>query len=147
MNRVPTTDSKFDNTVMVRSMRLSIRFRAILLDEKLYGSDTEAFKPERFLLANGTLNAGIPHPETIVFGFGRRICPGRRIAMSAIWIAVVSMLATFDISRCMDPKDKGEEPDETAFGGGLQFTPLPFKCSIVPRSTEALDLVQAIPAM
>ncbi|KAK7042875.1 cytochrome P450 [Favolaschia claudopus] len=113
---------------------------------KLYGSDPEAFKPERFLLANSTLNAAIPHPETIVFGFGRRICPGRHIAMSAIWIAVVSMLATFDISRCTDPQDKGEEPNETAFGGGLH-TPLPFKCSIVPRSAEAADLVRATPAM
>ncbi|KAK7000164.1 cytochrome P450 [Favolaschia claudopus] len=123
---------------------------AILRDEvhfKLYGPDTESFNPERFLLANSTLNAAIPHPETIAFGFGRRICPGRHIAMSTIWIAVVSMLAIFDISRCTDPKNKGEEPDETAFGGGLQFIPLPFKCSIVPRSAEAAELVQAIPVL
>ncbi|KAK7000176.1 hypothetical protein R3P38DRAFT_3369370 [Favolaschia claudopus] len=45
------------------------------------------------------LNAALPHPETTVFGFGRRICPGRHIAMPAICIAVVSMLATFDVSR------------------------------------------------
>ncbi|KAK7062506.1 cytochrome P450 [Favolaschia claudopus] len=116
---------------------------AILRDERLYGSDTDAFKPERFLLANGALDAKIVHPETVAFGFGRRICPGRHIGMSAIWIAVVSMLATLDIGRSTDPKDKREEPDEMVFEGGLQFAPLPFKCSILPRSTEAVDLVRA----
>ncbi|KAK6988629.1 cytochrome P450 [Favolaschia claudopus] len=117
---------------------------AILRDEKLYGSNTEAFKPERFLLDDGALNKTIPHPETSVFGFGRRVCPGRHVAMSAIWIAVVSMLATLDLGRSMDEKEEGEEPDENAFEGGILFAPLPFKCSIMPRSKEAVELVRDV---
>ncbi|KAK6988672.1 cytochrome P450 [Favolaschia claudopus] len=116
---------------------------AILRDDKLYGSDTEAFIPERFLLVNGALNKVIPHPETILFGFGRRVCPGRHIAMSVIWIAIVSMLATLDISRSTDETQEGEEPHEMAFEGVIMFAPLPFKCSIVPRSKEAVELVRA----
>ncbi|KAK6971967.1 cytochrome P450, partial [Favolaschia claudopus] len=110
---------------------------------KLYGPDTEAFKPERFLLNDGKLNKTIPHPETSAFGFGRRICPGSHIAMSAVWIGVVSMLAKLHIGRSTDETDEREEPHETAFGGGGLLTPLPFKCSLTPRAVEGVELVRS----
>ncbi|KAK6988663.1 cytochrome P450 [Favolaschia claudopus] len=113
---------------------------AILRDEKLYGPDTEAFKPERFLHSDGKLNKTIPHPETSAFGFGRRICPGSHIAMSAVWIGVVSMLAKLDIGRSTDETDEREEPHEMAFGGGGMITPLPFKCSLTLRAVEVVDI-------
>ncbi|KAJ6532138.1 hypothetical protein DFH09DRAFT_871979, partial [Mycena vulgaris] len=53
------------------------------------------FKPERFLL-DGKLNPAVRNPE-IAFGFGRRRCPRRSMALSSIWITAASVLATFDI--------------------------------------------------
>ena len=86
-------------------------------DEEVY-PDAESFKPERFL-KNGTLNKEIRDPRDIVFGFGRwyvffrfhsivlivlflrclRICPGRYIAFSSLWISVAAILATLDIVK------------------------------------------------
>ncbi|KAJ6607665.1 cytochrome P450 [Mycena sp. CBHHK59/15] len=70
---------------------------AILYDEAMY-PDPYAFKPERFLLANGQPNHAVRSPDAAAFGYGRRICPGRYMAHSSIWIGVVSMLATFNIT-------------------------------------------------
>ena len=41
-------------------------------DETLY-PDPFAFRPERFLTADGQLDTSVVDPETLAFGFGRRI--------------------------------------------------------------------------
>ncbi|KAF8844764.1 cytochrome P450, partial [Paxillus ammoniavirescens] len=60
-------------------------------------TDPYDFKPERFLDSDGTLNQ-----DTIsyVFGFGRRICPGRHFADASLWSAIASVLAVFKIKKC-----------------------------------------------
>ncbi|KAF8885538.1 cytochrome P450 [Gymnopilus junonius] len=63
--------------------------RGITLDEDVY-QEPHAFDPSRYL-------RGEPHPVG-QFGFGRRICPGRHLAESGVWIAIASMLAAFRIS-------------------------------------------------
>lgn len=73
-------------------------YRAILHDPVAYGEDVDQFRPERFLNSDGTLNNAIPYPDA-AFGYGRRICPGRYLAHSAIWLTVASLLACFDLAR------------------------------------------------
>jgi len=80
---------------------------AILHDERVY-PDPHTFKPERFLL-DGQLNPAVRDPEA-AFGFGRRLCPGRHMALSSIWITVVSILATFDITKAVDEMGNVIEP-------------------------------------
>ncbi|KAJ7241641.1 cytochrome P450 [Mycena rebaudengoi] len=112
---------------------------AILHDENAY-SDPQSFKPERFLL-DGKLNPNIRDPDTAAFGFGRRICPGRHMAYSSIWITLASMLSTLNIAKVV--KDgKVVEPSYEYFPG-LISTPLPFECSITPRSQHAKEVIQA----
>ena len=41
---------------------------------------------------------------------GNRICPGRHIAISTIWIAAASILTTFNISKCLDKDGRVIEP-------------------------------------
>ncbi|KAJ7108017.1 cytochrome P450 [Mycena crocata] len=112
---------------------------AILHDEAVY-PDPYAFKPERFLL-DGKLNPDGPFPET-AFGFGRRLCPGRHMALSSLWIVVASMLATFEITKARDEHGREIEPSYE-FDSGFINSPLPFKCCIRPRSQAAVDLIQA----
>ncbi|KAJ7616024.1 cytochrome P450 [Roridomyces roridus] len=100
---------------------------AILHDGKVYGPDPSAFRPERFLCADGKLNTAVPDPQA-GFGFGRRICPGRHLAEESIWIAVVSILAVFDIK-----KKPGVEPSYE-YTQGILSEPLPFECDIRVRA-------------
>ncbi|KAJ6471903.1 cytochrome P450 [Mycena sanguinolenta] len=112
---------------------------AILHDEVMY-PDPYSFKPERFLL-DGKPNPAISSAE-LAFGFGRRICPGRHMAQDSIWINVVSILATFNIAKAVGDDGQVIEPTHE-YSSGLVSMPLPFKCSINPRSKRAVDLIRA----
>ena len=85
-------------------------------DDTYYHSPHD-FKPERFLPleAEGTVNAnakatrnlnGIRQnavdPKSMIFGFGRRVCPGEHLADAIIWIAITSILANFDVLPVVD---------------------------------------------
>ncbi|KAF9456701.1 cytochrome P450 [Collybia nuda] len=110
--------------------------RGITLDENVY-SDAAAFNPARFLPKPS--GHGEPFPEG-AFGFGRRICPGRHLADASLWIVMVSVLATLDISKVVD--DKGREiTPEVVFTSGITSHPYPFRCSIQPRSDASRVLI------
>jgi cytochrome P450 len=78
-------------------------FRSILRDPALY-PEPDAFKPERFLNPDGSV-----HDDpvlTSVFGFGKRICPGRFFAETTLFIVIASLLSVFKIERVGDGGDK-----------------------------------------
>ncbi|KAJ7740813.1 cytochrome P450 [Mycena metata] len=102
--------------------------------------DPHSFKPERFLL-DGKLNPAIRDPDA-AFGFGRRICPGRNMAASSLWITIPSILSTFNIRKATDDNGNVVELSHE-YAPGLIACPLPFKCSITPRSTQAVEAIQA----
>ncbi|KAJ6559693.1 cytochrome P450 [Mycena capillaripes] len=111
---------------------------AISHDERTY-SDPDAFKPERFL--DRTFDDLIRDVQP-AFGFGRRICPGRHMAASSIWITVVSILAMFEITKEVGADGQPIEPSYE-YKGGLIFSPVPFKCVITPRSQDAVTAIQS----
>lgn len=109
--------------------------RAILHDPEVY-TEPMSFKPERFLLDDGTLNDDEIHPA---FGFGRRyavysiplgaltdvirsvmdrLCPGMHLSNQTLWIMVASVLALFDISKAKDAQGV-EVPVYAKFTTGL----------------------------
>ncbi|KAJ7900774.1 hypothetical protein B0H13DRAFT_1622299, partial [Mycena leptocephala] len=97
-------------------------------------------KPERFLL-DGKLNPAVKDPQA-AFGFGRRICPGRHVATSSIWITIVSVLAMFDITKEVGEDGHTVEPSYE-YEDGIICSPVPFKCMITPRSQDTASTIHA----
>ncbi|KAJ7586993.1 cytochrome P450 [Mycena floridula] len=111
---------------------------AMLNDVSVYGPDTEAFRPERFL-KDGVLDLAIPHP-TFAFGMGaRRACPGQEMTEVMVWSAIAAIVTCFDICKAVD--ENGVEINPSGeYVSGLIDHPKPFPCVFRPRSskTEAL---------
>lgn len=108
---------------------------AILHDPELY-PEPDIFKPERFLNPDGSLR---DDPNlTSVYGFGKRICPGRHFVDATLFIVVAYLFSVFNFER---GKGDGGEPPDYTYTGGLVSAPNPFPCSFIPRDQRARDLI------
>ncbi|KAF8216142.1 cytochrome P450 [Mycena galopus ATCC 62051] len=105
---------------------------AMLHDPETY-PDPLRFLPERFASENrrNGLNQ-IPDPA---FGFGRRLCPGKFLAFDTLWIVVATILAVYQVSKEADKEPFAE------FTPHLLSHPMPFACTILPRSPAARQLI------
>ncbi|KAI0030105.1 cytochrome P450 [Vararia minispora EC-137] len=112
----------------------------IIHDEDIY-NDGDSFLPERFLNSEGKLRDEAY--SSTVFGYGRRICPGRYLAQLSIWLATVSLLSCFEASHAKD--DLGENiPVSADYTDGLIVHPVPFKYALRPRGDWAVRLIHSI---
>ncbi|THU78085.1 cytochrome P450 [Dendrothele bispora CBS 962.96] len=112
---------------------------AILHSEELY-KDPLKFNPDRFIQDDKDSSVP-PNPELYAFGFGRRICPGRYLALESTWILIACLLATCDITRPLE-EDVRELDPVLDFVDGMTVHPKPYDCRIVPRSAAALNLMK-----
>jgi len=111
---------------------------AILHDPKRY-PEPEEFRPERYL-KDGQINPEVMDPAVVAFGAGRRICPGRYFSDMSLFLNVAYVLHTFDISPALDTQGNMIKPEPKMTTGFLSH-PVPFECSIKPRSTHAEALI------
>ncbi|KAF8991880.1 cytochrome P450 [Cyathus striatus] len=135
-----TEDDIFNGYYIPKGTIIIPNQKAMLHDEHEY-PDPHVFKPERFL-KDGRLNEEIRNPEDIAFGFGRRKCPGRHIALSTLWLSIASILSTFNIEKPVDENGNIVEPTYEIVDGGLIHAK-PFSCSLKPRSDEAASLIRS----
>ena len=77
--------------------------RAMLHDEAVY-SDPFTFNPDRFINPEtGQVDFTRERdPSHACWGFGRRACPGKHMAFSAVWMAIASLIAAFDIEKAKE---------------------------------------------
>ncbi|KAF9036901.1 cytochrome P450 [Hymenopellis radicata] len=109
---------------------------AMTHDETAYPNPQE-FIPSRFLKPNGQLN---DDQCLMTYGFGRRVCVGRHLAETSVWLAIATILAVFTVKKARDA-DGNEIDISGEFRNGIISMPLPFECTFVPRSREALRLL------
>nr|BAK09444.1 cytochrome P450 [Postia placenta] len=112
---------------------------AISRDTSIY-PDPDTFWPERF----GQMDAETfkaYDPKKYVFGFGRRVCPGRHLADLTTWLAAANILATMDIRKARDHAGAEIEP-KVSFVSALTRGPQKFACSICPRSLASVELIK-----
>ena len=91
--------------------------RLLLHDPKVY-PDPDTFNPDRFIAADGKPARRDPHE--IVFGFGRRACPGKHVADATLFISVSSILATLQISKAIE-NGKAVNPVHESSSGGIRY--------------------------
>ncbi|KAG1730256.1 cytochrome P450 [Suillus paluster] len=104
---------------------------AMCHNEEKYANASE-FNPDRFLNPDGSLT---DDTVSVVWGFGRRICPGRHLAEASLWSAMVCLLAVFKFSKAKD--ETGREIEiEPRWHGGITVRPMPSPCSITPRNAD-----------
>jgi len=107
-----------------------------LHDPDVY-KDPFVFNPDRFMGSKPELD-----PRDVgLFGFGRRICPGNHLADVSVWINIAKAVAALDITKAVDEKGEALEPiAETT--DGVIVRPIPFQCTVKPRSEQVLNLVR-----
>lgn len=101
--------------------------------------DPMVFEPSRFLGEHPE-----PDPTIYVFGFGRRICPGRILAENALFITIALTLAVFKITKAVDPISGKEVDPNVKFEPGVISRPASYGCRMVPRSDEHVVLIKAV---
>ncbi|TCD63923.1 hypothetical protein EIP91_004770 [Steccherinum ochraceum] len=102
--------------------------------------DPSAFKPERFISADGKIDPNVRSPREILFGFGRRICPGFEFAIQLMELSIASLVQVFIIKAGVD---EDGVPITLTIGMGNETicSPETFPRSFEPRSTEAIKLI------
>lgn len=136
-----TEDDEYRGYHIPRDSLIIPNVWAFAYDEKMF-PEPEKFKPERFL-KDGKLHVEGPDPQEVIFGFGRRACPGRHIGESILFHIAASVLSLFDISKVVDVDGMPIEP-LLEYSSGMTRQPVPFKCSIKPRSREAANLIRSL---
>ncbi|ESK85761.1 cytochrome p450 [Moniliophthora roreri MCA 2997] len=96
-----------------------------------------------FLTPDGKLDPNVTDPALFVFGFGKRICPGRHMAYASAWSVISSILTVFNIEKATNSDGSVVEPTYE-YGSALVSHPAPFKCTIKPRSIEAEKLIREL---
>ncbi|CAA9964040.1 CypX Cytochrome P450 [Pyrenophora teres f. maculata] len=98
------------------------------------------FKPERYF--DTPTHKAEPDPRNHIFGYGRRICPGRYVADNALFVTIAQTLAVFNVKKFVDENGHVVEP-EVRFEAGTVSHPVPYRCSIKPRSAAHEELIRA----
>ena len=92
---------------------ICIVFRAVLHDPDVY-PEPEAFNPERFLNPDGTLRDDPTLASA--FGFGKRVCPGKHLTDTTLFIFAATMLSVLQVEK---GRNYEGESFEYTYSGGL----------------------------
>ncbi|PVF95243.1 cytochrome P450 [Serendipita vermifera] len=101
----------------------------MMRDPRVWGTDADTFKPERFLVEYNPKVSELPDVESLPFGFGRRICPGRYMAERNGTTFVARLLQAYEIR----PEDGSSVPPSITFQDDLIRRPKDLRCRFVSR--------------
>ncbi|KAF9063056.1 cytochrome P450 [Rhodocollybia butyracea] len=131
-----TDDDVYSGYLIPKDSIIISNVWSILHNDEDY-PDPYRFNPSRYLDVNGKIDHSIKDPISPVFGFGRRACPGKDVAVASLWIAVASILTCYNIEPEIDERGNlMERKGEWHQGPTLFNRPLPFKCRFIFRSKD-----------
>ncbi|KAF9269296.1 cytochrome P450, partial [Marasmius fiardii PR-910] len=107
--------------------------------------DPESFNPDRFLSNEYGTKPGIDvanFRSNLVFGCGRRICPGEDLANNSLMLNTMNLLWAFDFKPCKDSEGRDIPMDVYDYEKGIVGGPKSFNCLIRPRSDRVADIIE-----
>jgi cytochrome P450 len=108
---------------------------AMMHDPNVYHNPS-TFNPDRFLGDKPERD-----PTSVCFGFGRRICPGRKLADATVWISIVKFAFALQITKPIDKDGKLVEPEVVQSSGIISHV-VPFVCDVKPRNERVAKMVE-----
>ncbi|KAF8889650.1 cytochrome P450 [Infundibulicybe gibba] len=117
-----------------------------MFHDERYFESPEEFLPERFLSHPLGVKQGIKDDPArrpnMLFGGGRRVCPGIAFAKTSLEINVANFVWGFNFFPAFDPlTGKEKYPSFDDHSTGVTATPRPFPLRIVPRSAHHMKLI------
>ncbi|KAI6108215.1 cytochrome P450 [Pisolithus sp. B1] len=97
--------------------------------------DPDRFDPTRHLTPDGQLSPEAKQNNSLFYGLGKRVCPGRFFADHSLWAATAVMMSSLKFGKAKDSSGKYVEV-EPVFPNGLISCPVPFPCSVTSRLVE-----------
>ncbi|KAG9015639.1 hypothetical protein FRB90_004646 [Tulasnella sp. 427] len=138
-------DFMCNNYRIPKDSTIFINVWAIYHDENLF-DEPNAFNPDRFLSNPLGVKAGVDPKEVanvkdLVFGAGRRVCPGMHLGKSSMVLNTARILWGFDILKAKNEDGSTIEPDFMDCHPTASNAPAPFKCDIRPRSEKHKQVI------
>ncbi|KAL9567214.1 hypothetical protein ACKAV7_008644 [Fusarium commune] len=130
-----TEDDTYGGYFIPKNTLLFPAVASLTHDLEVYHDPME-FKPERYFEPENE-----PSPMDLVFGFGRRACPGRWIADQTLFLSIAQTLAVFEIKKELDGEGTEIEVVYEQLPGVISRVK-PFPHRIVLRSEKFRKFVQ-----
>ncbi|KAJ2985134.1 hypothetical protein NUW54_g10252 [Trametes sanguinea] len=132
-------DDEFHGYFIPKGTLVTPNVWACMHDPQIY-PEPKKFNPDRFV-REGKLTPDVLDPTNFVFGFGRRICPGRHFADAGLFILIASVLHVYNIEPPLGEDGRPIKIDHEQCHGFLSY-PENFACVVKPRSEKAVALIR-----
>lgn len=119
-------DVEVEGVIYTKHSRIIPNLAAILNDPDNFYSPKQ-FNPERYLCKQS--GKFIPHPALVMFGVGKRECPGKSLAKIELYLFLAGLLHQFSFR----PSEKGL-PDLKDANVHTTRVPKPFEVKVVVRN-------------
>lgn len=137
-------DVPFENYVIPKGTTIFTNLWALFHNPEYY-EEPEKYNPERFIKhPHGVRLDIVDDParrENLVFGGGRRVCPGIYTGKAGLEINVANFLWAFTFKPPLTASGKEAEMDLNAFSESFILTPDKFDVRIIPRSQEKVTVI------
>ena len=116
-------DTSLEDYRLPKESTILLNVYSVNMDPNVY-PDPQTYNPERFL-KDGVYD---PPGSSLIFGGGRRRCPGDALARAAMFLLFVGVMQKYSLLPV-----QGKGPTSVEMNPGLSFSPKPYEILAVPR--------------
>ncbi|EIN06276.1 cytochrome P450 [Punctularia strigosozonata HHB-11173 SS5] len=139
------SDEIYKGHIIPKGSTIYINVWGVYHDPELYDRPDE-FIPERFLESEFGTKPGTDTSDfkpDLLFGAGRRVCPGIHLAQNTLMVNSMNLIWGFDFAPTVNKLTGEIEPlDLWAYHKGVVTDPRPFVCSIKPRTPQHASTIR-----